>query len=138
MKIQDIMHKKIIHVCPNSSIQEVAAMMKEHGFSALPVIEQGHVTGIITRKDIIVRALACNKDPKHTKVNEIMTRKVYCVNEHENLDELAKKMAIHAVHAMPVLNDAKKIVGFVTIEDLVKRGDKDTWSRLVIALNRAA
>jgi CBS domain-containing protein len=138
MIVKEIMNKKVKHIDPNLSLQEAAMIMSEVGFSALPVVERGHVVGIITRKDLIVRALAKHVDPQHTTVKKIMTLKVHSANEQDTLEALAKKMAIYAIHSMPVLDDAKKIVGFVTLEDLIKRGSRETWNKLVMALNRAA
>jgi CBS domain-containing protein len=102
---------------PDQTIREAARMMAELDCGCLPVAEGDRLIGMITDRDIAVRAVAEGKSAK-TPIREIMTKNVkYCFEDAE-LDEVAQNMADIKVRRLPVLNQEKRLVGILSLGDI--------------------
>lgn len=119
MKVSDAMTREVRLAEPNQSICDAAKMMAECDAGALPVGENDRLVGVITDRDIAIRAVAQHKSPD-TPVREVMTPQVLYCFEDEDADGVAKKMGEQQVRRLPVLNRDKRLVGIVSIGDLSK------------------
>jgi len=119
MKIQEAMTPNVRIANPNPSICEAARMMAECDAGALPVGENDQLVGVITDRDIAIRAVAEGKSPE-TRVREVMSKEVLYCFEDEDTEEVARNMGDNKVRRLPVLNRSKRLVGIVSIGDLVK------------------
>jgi CBS domain-containing protein len=117
MRVSEAMTRDV-HVCnPQSSIRDCAKMMGEIDAGVMPVGENDRLVGMITDRDIAIRAVAAGKGPD-TPVREVMSQEVkYCFDD-ENLDHVAKNMGDLRVRRLPVLNRDKRLVGIVSLGDL--------------------
>jgi CBS domain-containing protein len=88
---------------------------------AVPVGENDRLVGMITDRDIAVRAVAQGKGPD-AKVREVMSEEVQYCFEDEDLDEVARNMGEIQVHRLPVVNRDKRLVGIVSLGDIARRG----------------
>ena len=141
MKVADIMTKEVKSVSPDTNAIEALDLLFEMEISGLPVIdERGKLVGMFTEKDILTSILPSymekvgsfiyQDNPKAlkqkiinmrgVKVKEMMRRNVITVNEDANLCEAARIMLIQKVRRLPVLNQAKEVVGIVSRGDIVK------------------
>jgi CBS domain-containing protein len=112
-------------VAPTQSIADAARVMAEIDAGVLPVGENDRLVGMITDRDIAVRAVAQNRPPD-TLVRETMSSEVlYCFDD-EDLDDVAKNMSKLKVRRLPVLNREKRMVGILSLGDLVRREDPKT------------
>jgi CBS domain-containing protein len=103
---------------PDDTIQSAAMKMTEIDAGILPVGENDRLVGMVTDRDIAVRAVAQGRDPKSTKVREVMSGEVkYCFDD-EDVTEVAKNMADLQVRRLPVLNREKRLVGIISVGDL--------------------
>src|SRR5437763_6996170 len=117
MKIRDVMTPDAQLTRPDDSLQHAAQMMEECDCGILPVAGGDRLVGMITDRDIAVRAIAHGKGPD-TKVREAMTREVkYCFDD-EDCSHVAGNMAELQVRRLPVLNRDKRLIGIVSIGDL--------------------
>lgn len=116
-KIQDIMSPKFQFVTPDKTLQEAAKMMRDLDFGFMPVGENDRLIGMITDRDITVRAVADGKDPS-TSVREVMTEKTYYCFDDQDVDEVCDNMAEIKVRRLPVVNRDKRLVGIVSLGDL--------------------
>ena len=118
MQVKDIMTKEVKYIAPNLTLKEAAGIMREKDIGALPVGENDHLTGVITDRDITVRAIANGFDPKTTTVKQAMTPKcLYCF-ENDSIEETAKNMAENQVRRLPVMNKDKRLVGIISLADI--------------------
>jgi CBS domain-containing protein len=120
MKVREAMTGDVRLTDPDRSIREAAEMMADQDIGALPVGENDRLVGMITDRDIAVRAVARGLDPD-TKIREVMSQEVmYCFDDEE-LDDATQHMGDTKVRRLPVLNRDKRLVGIISISDLTRR-----------------
>lgn len=118
MKIQELMTPDVELVRPDDSLQTAAKMMADLETGALPVGENDRLVGMITDRDITVRAVAEGRDPGKTIVREAMSSGIKFCFEDEESEAVALKMGQWQVRRLPVLNRDKRLVGIVSLGDL--------------------
>ncbi len=122
MRISECMTKDVRIASPEQPIRAAAHMMKEIETGFVPVGENDRLVGMITDRDIAVRAIAAGKGPE-TPIRDIMTEEViYCFDDEE-IDEVASQMAGYQVRRLPVLTRQKRLIGIVSLGDIAKNAD---------------
>ena len=135
MRVSEAMTRDVRVANPNESICDVAKIMAEIDAGAVPVGENDKLVGMITDRDIAVRAVAQHKGPD-TPVREIMSHEVkYCFDD-EDLDHVARNMADIKVHRLPVLNRAKHLVGIVSLGDLSRKQRPEVTAKAVSNISK--
>lgn len=125
MRIAEIMTTDPELIDPNASIRDAAKRMGSENVGALPVGENDRLIGMVTDRDIAVRAVAEDKSPGTTSVREVMSEKVlYCFDD-EDIEDAARCMAEHQVRRLPVLNREKRLVGIIALADIASTGDEE-------------
>ncbi len=124
MKISEIMTQKVEFVPSNTTLREAAQKMKELdcGFLAIGDKEEDKLNGVVTDRDITIRATAEGKDPAQCTVTDIKTNKVlYCFKDDE-VEDAAENMNNQQVYRLIVLNNPqeKRLCGVVTLGDIVR------------------
>ena len=124
MRVSEAMTRDVRVATPGQSIRDVAKMMAEIDAGALPVGENDRLIGMITDRDIAIRAVAQGKGPD-TPVRDVMSTEqvLYCFDD-EDLDHVAKNMSEEQVRRLPVVNREKRLVGIVSLSDLANRERK--------------
>ena len=123
MKIKDIMSSKVISVSPEESAAVAARLFSRYNIGALPVCgREGKLRGMVTDRDIVLRCVAAQEDPNHTKISEIMTRRVVSVDAEESVQSAVDLMAREQIRRLPVEQNGK-VVGMVSLGDFAKRSD---------------
>ncbi|MGH6927138.1 MAG: CBS domain-containing protein [Dongiaceae bacterium] len=118
MKIKDIMSRDVRTVRPTDTAQQAAAIMAETDVGALPVAENDRLIGMITDRDIVIRAVAKGKGPSECCVRDVMSGELKYVYEDESTDDLARNMSELQVRRLPVMTRDKQLVGIVAMADL--------------------
>jgi CBS domain-containing protein len=123
MNIRDVMTPNPCTVTPNDSIQNAARIMRDNDTGAVPVVENGRAVGIVTDRDIVVRAVA-EDGQLNRPVREIVTGSVVAATPDMSTREAAELMSEHQVRRLPVVeNDC--LVGIVSIGDLAVKEGRD-------------
>ena len=122
MQVHDIMSRKVELTDPNMTIRDVARRMRADSIGALPVGENDRLVGMVTDRDIVVRAVAEERLPGNTSVREVMSENICYCFEDDNLEDAARIMAEHQVKRLPVLNRNKRLVGIVALGDIGRSG----------------
>lgn len=118
MLIGDVMTRRVETVDPMESLQSAAARMRSCGIGVLPVLEEGVPVGMLTDRDITVRATALGKDPKKTLVREIMTATVVTCRDDDPVAEAEHLMEEKAVRRLVVLDSWHRMVGIISLDDI--------------------
>ncbi len=125
MKIKEIMTRELATIPPDATIRAAAQLMRDRDVGMLPVLDRGRLVGLVTDRDIVVRAIADNLDTKKTALREIMTTEIFFCYEHEDVAEAVECMQRKQVRRLLILNRTKRLVGVVSIGDLaVDTGDR--------------
>lgn len=126
MKVKDCMCNDVKFVTPNTTVCDCAKLMCNSHIGCVPVCDESkNVVGLVTDRDVIMRAIACDKDYKITPVSDIMTCKVCCCDANSDIEEAEKLMSQNAVRRLPVIEN-NKIIGILTIGDLAKNQNVNT------------
>jgi CBS domain-containing protein len=126
MKVSEVMSRHVDIVAGDATLSDAAKMMSKYDVGSLPVKKGSQLVGIITDRDIVVRALSQDKDPAHTTVNEIMSLDPEFCTEEESLEQVAEQMKARQIRRLPVLDDNKNIIGMVSLSDILVKGPKKT------------
>src|SRR5262249_21362833 len=118
MKLKDLMTPEVEVVRTDSTLQEAAARMKGINVGTMPVSDGDRLVGMLTDRDIAVRAVAQGFDPKTTRVGDVMTADVFWCFEDQDVDEAAKLMQEKQIRRLLVMNRDKRLTGIVSLADL--------------------
>lgn len=124
MQIREIMSTDVHLVDPNMTIHECARRMRDDDLGALPVGENDRLVGMVTDRDITVRAVAEAKGADDCKVREVMSEGILYCFDNDDVKDAARTMSEHQVRRIPVVNQDKRLCGMVSVADLAKAGVK--------------
>src|SRR5688500_306008 len=135
MRVSEAMSRDVRVADPGQSIRDVAKIMADIDAGVIPVGENDRLVGMITDRDIAVRAVAAGKGPD-TPVRDVMTQDVKYCYEDEDLNHVAKNMAELRVRRLPVLNREKRLVGILSLGDLALTQGKKAAGEAVTGVSR--
>ncbi len=127
MKIRKLMVKDVITMPLDASVYEATKTMNEKRIGCVVVAYNGGIVGILTERDLLERVLEECKDPKETKISDVMTRKVIVGDPDMELVEATKLMFDNQVKKLPVV-EGSQLLGLVTLTDIARATsvDQDT------------
>lgn len=121
MQVQEIMSQTAVVIDPNMTIRDVARRMRTDNIGALPVGENDRLIGMVTDRDIVVRAVADERPAGNTTARQVMSDHIlYCFAD-DDIDKAAEIMADHQVRRLAVLNRDHRMVGVVALADLGRK-----------------
>lgn len=118
MKLRDVMTRDVESIKLTDSVAEAARKMRDLNVGVMPVFENNRLVGMVTDRDITIRAVAEGHDPKATKVSEIMTTDVVSCSENEDVDEAIKLMETRQIRRLIIRDDQNRVIGIVSLGDL--------------------
>lgn len=125
--IADVMSRDVSYVSPEDSIRHAAELMEDLDVGALPVTEGQRLVGMITDRDITIRATAAGLGPEDTQVADVMTDDICHCYEDQNTDEVMQDMRDIQIRRVPVVSrDDHTLVGIVALADLVESETDDS------------
>lgn len=134
MKISEVMSKKVSTINLGTTLQEAAERMRSEDVGALPVVDpvSDKIKGMLTDRDIVVRAAALGKNLEKTKAEEAMTENIRFVFEDEDISKAAAHMKDRQIRRLVVLNRNKRMVGLVSLADLASKSTDEHLSASVM------
>jgi len=122
MELREIMTRSVEVVSGDASLQEAASKMKSLDVGLIPVCDGDRLQGILTDRDITIRATANGRDPTKTKVADVMSTDIaYCLEDQE-VEEAVSLMEARQIRRLPILNMDKRLVGIVSLGDIAVHG----------------
>lgn len=118
MQVKDVMTPGLRIAEPDEYLPHAAKKMLNQNIGSLPVVEHGELVGMITDRDIAMRAVVNSKNPADMKVGEIMSDECFSCFEDEKLEDAVRAMEKNQVRRLPVMNAKKEIVGMLSLEDV--------------------
>jgi CBS domain-containing protein len=124
--VKDVMTTTVVYLPSETTIAEVARTMREQDIGDVVVADGASLAGMVTDRDLVVRAVAEGRDPEATTVGEVMTRDLVTVRPEDTIQQAALLMRDRAVRRLLVCDDDQGLVGVVSIGDLAERIDPDS------------
>jgi len=121
MKVRELMTQQVEFVKADTTIQETAEKMKELDVGALPVVIADETVGIITDRDIVVRAIAHGLDPEKSHVSDALTEGIEFCNAGDDIKDVARLMEKKQIRRVVVKDDQGNVSGIVSLGDLAIR-----------------
>jgi CBS domain-containing protein len=124
-KVDEVMTHDPRTVAAGDTLVEAARAMRDADVGDVIVVDHGRVAGIVTDRDIVVRAVAEERDPASTPVRDICSATVITVTHDQDLDDAIRLMREHDVRRLPVVQDGRPI-GILSLGDLAVDRDPDS------------
>jgi len=126
MDLRDIMTRNVEVVSAGASLKDAAKKMKDLDVGLIPVCDGDRLKGVLTDRDITIRATADGRDPSKTKGSEVMASDLaYCLEEQE-VEEAGSVMEARQIRRLPIVNQDKRLIGIISLADIaVHVGDRD-------------
>ncbi len=118
MQLKDIMTRSVEIIAADASLVDAARKMEEKGVGFLPVVEDGRVVGVITDRDITIRAVSRGLDPEQTTVEETMTQRIVSLPEVANVEDATELMEQRRVRRLIITNETEALSGVVSLDKL--------------------
>lgn len=120
MQVRDLMNSSVVSITPGESAALAARLLSRHDIGSLPVCsDDGHLRGIVTDRDIVLRCVAAEEDPAQTPVREIMSRRCVTVSPGDDAREATRLMAAEQIRRLPVV-EGDKVVGMLALGDMAR------------------
>jgi CBS domain-containing protein len=126
MKISDVMTPNPKTVKPTDDLQVAARIMRDEDAGSVPVVEEGRVVGMVTDRDIVIRAVA--DGDFDCSVEDICSDDVVCVRADQSTAEAAELMSEHQIRRLPVVDSDDRLMGIVSIGDIAVKEGRDARS----------
>jgi CBS domain-containing protein len=120
MRVSEAMTRDVCVCGPDERIRDCAAAMARNGIGVLPVAENNLLIGMVTDRDIAIRAIAAGKGPD-TPVREVLSREVLYCFEDQDLEHVAKSMGLAKIRRVPVLTRDSRVAGILSLADVAQR-----------------
>ena len=135
-KVSDVMTGRPRAVTPQTLLTEVAELMDTEDVGSIPVVEDDRLVGIVTDRDIVVRAIAKGKDPTGMPASAISTRELVTVRPDDDLSDALELMVRHQVRRLAVMGDDERLVGIVSQADVAREAKEKDTGEVVQAISR--
>jgi len=135
MRVSEAMTRDVRLAKPDDTIEEAAHIMAELDVGSLPVSDNDRLVGMITDRDIAVRAVAKGLGPD-CPVGDVMTREIRYCFEDEDTDDIAHNMADQQIRRLPVVNREKRLVGILSLGDIAFTDGKDPAGEALTGISR--
>ena len=117
-KVREIMTENVLTIHPGATLMDAARKMQKAEVGSLPVCEDQHVVGVITERDILVRAIGVDVDPEKEIVANVMSMPVCSVYDDDDVSRALDCIHANEIRRVVVLDHGKKLVGIVTEKDI--------------------
>jgi len=134
MKIEQAMHKGAEWISPDTPVSQIARMMKKSDIGAVPVGENDRLIGMVTDRDLAIRALADGQDLSRLTARDVMTKGVTYARTDQSLEDAVQMMEDKAIRRLPVINEKKRLVGFLSLGDVSHHADRKLSGELLRAV----
>ncbi len=121
MKVRDYMSNEVFSCTPSTSVYDAAKLMQENHVGCIPICDNENcMIGVVTDRDLVLRCIASDKNAKETPVSDIMTTNVWTCKPDDEMTNAQNKMGDEQIRRLPVVDNNGKVIGMLTIGDLVK------------------
>jgi CBS domain-containing protein len=134
--VRDVMTARPRVAAPDTPLSQVAELMETEDVGAIPVLDGDQLAGMITDRDIVVRAIAKGKDPRGMAAKEVSSGEVVTVGPDHDLSDALQLMAQHQVRRLPVVDEENRLVGVVSQADIALESHDKSVGEMVAEISK--
>lgn len=123
--VADVMTRGVRTMTPTDTVVQAARAMDELNVGVIPVCDGEKLVGMVTDRDIVVRAVAQGGDQSGTRLSDVMSAHVRCARESDDVDQVLSEMAEKQIRRMPVVDGGQRLVGIVSLGDIAAKDSGD-------------
>jgi CBS domain-containing protein len=139
MQVKELMTEKVRAVGADATVRQAAQEMAQSNVGALPVARDRKLVGMVTDRDITVRALGKGLNPDETTVEQVMSSDVLTLSADQDVADAGRAMRDRQIRRAPVMNDDQQLVGIISLGDLaVKSGDAQLIGEVLKGISEPA
>ncbi len=123
-KCSDIMTENLVYCMPDEPVSKAAQLMKKEDIGPVLVVNNGRektLVGIVTDRDLALKVVGEGRDPRDTKVEEVMSKKLVTCRADEDVEQATRAMAQYQLRRIPVVADGMKLVGIISQADVARK-----------------
>jgi CBS domain-containing protein len=136
MKVRDMMTADVMCAAPDTTLEEIATMMRTADTGAIPVTDEDELIGLITDRDIVLRCVAEGHDPSEMTAEEIVSEEVETIDPDADMEEARELMSRRQIRRLPVVENGE-LIGMLSIGDIaVKQGDQEESGEMLKEVSR--
>ena len=136
-KVHEVMTDRPRCVTPETPVADAARLMESEDVGSLPILDGEQLAGMVTDRDIVIRAVAKGKDPKGMPVREVASRDLVTVHANDDLSDALQLMASHQVRRLPVVDDDNALVGIVAQADVAFEAKEKAVGEMVEDISKS-
>jgi len=130
MQVSELMTADVCYVTPDTKLSELAQRMRDEDIGSIPVAENDRLIGMVTDRDIVIRALTDGVDPRECTARDVMSPKVLYCRASQTVEDVLENMGEQQVRRLPVVDDNKRLVGVVSLGDLSHAAERKAGDAL--------
>lgn len=123
MQIREVMTKSVSYADPGTAVAELARRMRDENLGAVPIAEDDRLVGMVTDRDIVVRAIASGRSIDGVTAQDVMTNRLLFCSDDQDVNDVLANMGDQQVRRLPVVDADKRLVGMISLGDLARRAD---------------
>jgi len=135
MKVREIMTEEITIAAPDSTLEELAVLMRDGDVGSIPILDDGELVGIVTDRDIVVGCVAEGHDPSDMTAEELMSEDLETIHPASEVEEASLIMARRQVRRLPVVEEGE-FIGMISLGDIAVKETSDTASEALENISR--
>jgi CBS domain-containing protein len=136
-KVHEVMTDRPRCVTPETPVSEAAQLMEADDIGSLPILEGEQLAGMVTDRDIVIRAVAKGKDPRGMPVREVASRDLVTVQANDDLSDALKLMASQQVRRLPVVDEDNRLVGILAQADIAFEAKEKAVGEMVEEISKS-
>jgi CBS domain-containing protein len=136
-KVHEVMSDSPRCVTPDTTLSEAAELMDKEDVGSLPVLDGDQLAGMVTDRDIVIRAIAKGKDPRGMPVREVASRDIVTIHANDDLSEALKLMGARQVRRLPVVDEENRLVGVLAQADVAVAGREKAVGEMVEEISKS-
>jgi CBS domain-containing protein len=130
MQVSELMTSDVCYVTPDTKLSELAQRMRDEDIGSIPVAENDRLIGMVTDRDIVIRALTDGADPRECTARDVMSPKVLYCRASQTVEDVLENMGEQQVRRLPVVDDNKRLVGVISLGDLSHAAEREAGDAL--------
>jgi CBS domain-containing protein len=134
-KCRDVMTENLVFCTPEDTVSKVAQLMKREDIGPVLIVDNERsntLVGIVTDRDLALKIVGEGRDPKTTKVEDVMSRKLVTCHTDDAVENALKAMAQYQLRRIPVVDDNNRLVGIISQADVATRVDEPARTAEVV------